>query len=99
MSWYCSSQSAVGWWSGARPGNVVRLSRRARVGVTTGMGHKQMRHFAATFVVSGVGMLVAGCGGSDHAGTTSTTTVTSLIPRPGVGRELDSLFLTPPPVN
>jgi hypothetical protein len=50
------------------------------------MGNKQMRHFAATFVVGAVGMLVAGCGGSNHAGTNSTTTVTSLIPRPVVER-------------
>ena len=58
-----------------------------------------MRHFAATFVVSGVGMLVAGCGGSNHAGPTSTTTVTSLIPRPVVERELESLLLTPAQIN
>lgn len=58
-----------------------------------------MRHFAATLVVSGVGMLVAGCGGSNHAGPTSTTTVTSLIPRPVVERELESLLLTPAQIN
>ena len=58
-----------------------------------------MRHFAATFVVSGVGMLVAGCGGGNHAGTTATTTVTSLIPRPVVERELESLLLTPAQIN
>jgi hypothetical protein len=63
------------------------------------MGNRQMRHFAATFVVSGVGMLVAGCGGSNHAGPTSTTTVTSLIPRPVVERELESLLLTPAQIN
>jgi hypothetical protein len=63
------------------------------------MGNKQMRHFAATFVVGAVGMLVAGCGGSNHAGTNSTTTVTSLIPRPVVERELESLLLTPAQIN
>jgi hypothetical protein len=63
------------------------------------MGNRQMRHFAATLVVSGVGMLVAGCGGSNHAGPTSTTTVTSLIPRPVVERELESLLLTPAQIN
>ena len=99
MPWYYSSLRAVGLWSRARTGNAVGLSRRARVGVTTGMGNKQMRHFAATFVVSGIGMLVAGCGGSNHAGTNSTTTVTSLIPRPVVERELESLLLTPAQIN
>jgi hypothetical protein len=63
------------------------------------MGNRQMRHFAATFVVSAVGMLVVGCGGSNHAGPTSTTTVTSLIPRPVVERELESLLLTPAQIN
>jgi PknH-like extracellular domain len=63
------------------------------------MGNTQMRHFAATLVVGGVGMLVAGCGGSNHAGTNSTTTVTSLIPRPVVERELESLLLTPAQIN
>ncbi|HEY2087291.1 MAG TPA: sensor domain-containing protein [Mycobacterium sp.] len=58
-----------------------------------------MRHFAATFAVAGVGMLVAGCGGTNHAGTNSTTTVTSLIPRPVVERELESLLLTPAQIN
>jgi len=63
------------------------------------MGNKQMRHFAATLVVVGVVMLVAGCGGSNQAGTNSTTTVTSLIPRPVVERELESLLLTPAQIN
>ncbi|WP_424757374.1 sensor domain-containing protein [Mycobacterium sp.] len=63
------------------------------------MGYRQMRHFAATFAVAGVGMLVAGCGGTNHAGTNSTTTVTSLIPRPVVERELESLLLTPAQIN
>jgi hypothetical protein len=63
------------------------------------MGNKRMRQFAATVVVVAVGMLVAGCGGSNHAGTNSTTTVTSLIPRPVVERELESLLLTPAQIN
>jgi hypothetical protein len=99
MPWYYSSQLAVGLWSRARTGNAVGLLRRARVGVMTGMGNKQMRHFAATFVVAGVGMLVAGCGGSNQSATNSTTTVTSLIPRPVVERELESLLLTPAQIN
>src|ERR1700761_1748979 len=99
MPWYYWSQRAVGLWSGARIGTAVVLSRGAQVGVTTGMGKKQMRHFAATYVVAGVGMLVAGCGGSNQAGTNSTTTVTSLIPRPVVERELESLLLTPAQIN
>jgi len=58
-----------------------------------------MRHFAAAFAVAGAGILAAGCGGSNQAGTTSTTTVTSLIPRPVVERELDTLLLTPAQIN
>jgi len=99
MPWYYWSQRAVGLWPGTRIGNAVVLSRRAQVGVTTGMGKKQMRHFAARFVVAGVGMFVAGCGGSNQAHQTSTTTVTSLIPRPVVERELEELLLTPAQVN
>ena len=58
-----------------------------------------MHHLAVTFVVAGAGMLVAGCGGSNQPNHTSTTTVTSLIPRPVVERELESLLLTPAQVN
>ena len=58
-----------------------------------------MRQLAATLAVAGVGILVAGCGGSNQAGTNSTTTVTSLIPRPVVERELDALLLTPAQIN
>jgi hypothetical protein len=58
-----------------------------------------MRHFTATVIVAGVGMLVAGCGGGNHAGTTATTTITSLIPRPVVERELESMLLTPAQIN
>ena len=58
-----------------------------------------MRHFAVAFAVVGVGIIVAGCGGANQASTTSTTTVTSLIPRPVVERELDTLLLTPAQIN
>ncbi|HEY1842817.1 MAG TPA: sensor domain-containing protein [Mycobacterium sp.] len=58
-----------------------------------------MRRIAATFAGAGVGILVAGCGGGNQAGTSSTTTVTSLIPRPVVERELDSMLLTPAQIN
>jgi hypothetical protein len=58
-----------------------------------------MRHIAATLAVAGVGIVVAGCGGGNQARTSSTTTVTSLIPRPVVERELDSLFLSPAQIN
>jgi hypothetical protein len=58
-----------------------------------------MRHFTATVIVAGVGMLVAGCGGGKQAGMNATTTVTSLIPRPVVERELESMLLTPAQIN
>ena len=58
-----------------------------------------MHHFAATVVVAGIGVLVAGCGGSNQANQTSTTTITSLIPRPVVERELDALLLTAAQIN
>src|SRR6202012_934994 len=99
MPWYYSSQRAVGLWSRARTGNAVGLSRRAWVGGTTRMGNKKMSHFAATFVVWGVGMLVAGCGGSNHAGTPSTMTVASLIPGPVVEHKLESLLLPPAQIS
>ncbi len=62
-------------------------------------GNEEMRHFAATSVLGGVVVLVAGCGGSNQANQTATTTITSLIPRPVVERELESLLLTPAQVN
>ncbi len=58
-----------------------------------------MRHFAAAFAVACAGILAAGCGGSNQAHTNSSTTVTSLIPRPIVERELDTLLLTPAQIN
>ncbi len=58
-----------------------------------------MRHVAACVGVAGVAVLVAGCGGSNELKQTSTTTITSLIPRPVVERELDPLLLTPAQIN
>lgn len=58
-----------------------------------------MRHFAATSVLAGVGMLVAGCVGGSQSSQSTTTTITSLIPRPVVERELESLLLTPAQIN
>ncbi|UMB72223.1 sensor domain-containing protein [Mycobacterium paraterrae] len=58
-----------------------------------------MRQVAAGFGMAGVAILVAGCGGSSQPNPTSTTTITSLIPRPVVERELDSLLLTPAQIN
>jgi hypothetical protein len=63
------------------------------------MGNVEMRHFAAAFAVAGVGIIVAGCGGGNQASTSSTTTVTSLIPRPVVERELDAMLLSPAQIN
>lgn len=62
------------------------------------MGKEEMRHFAATAVVAGVAILVSGCGGSQTS-QPSTTSITSLIPRPVVERELESLLLTPAQIN
>jgi hypothetical protein len=59
----------------------------------------RMRQVAAGFGVAGVAILVAGCGGSNQSNQASTTTITSLIPRPVVERELDSLLLTPAQIN
>ena len=58
-----------------------------------------MRHFVATCGVASLGLLVAGCGGGSQAGQSATTTITSLIPRPVVERELDSMLLSPAQVN
>jgi hypothetical protein len=55
-----------------------------------------MRHLTAAFAVAGICILGAGCdGGSNQANVKSTTTITSLIPRPVVARELDELLLSP----
>jgi hypothetical protein len=58
-----------------------------------------MHYLAVTFVVASVGVLVTGCGGGNQASHTSTSPITSLIPRPVVERELESLLLTPAQVN
>jgi hypothetical protein len=59
-----------------------------------------MRHLTAAFAVAGICILGAGCGGgSDHASVKSTTTSTSLIPRPVVARELDELLLSPEQID
>jgi hypothetical protein len=58
-----------------------------------------MRRFVALFFAAGAGVMVAGCGGDQQTHQTSTTTITSLIPRPVVERELESFLLTPAQVN
>lgn len=59
-----------------------------------------MRHFAAAFAIAGICILSAGCGASSNqASVKSTTTKTSLIPRPVVERELDALLLSPEQIN
>ena len=59
-----------------------------------------MRHLTAAFAVAGICILGAGCGGgSNQASVKSTTTNTSLIPRPVVERELDALLLSPEQIN
>jgi PknH-like extracellular domain len=59
-----------------------------------------MRHFTAAFAVAGICILSAGCGGgSNQASVKSTTTKTSLIPRPVVERELDDLLLSPEQIS
>ena len=59
-----------------------------------------MRFFTAAFAVVGICILSAGCGSSNQASSTSTTTATrSLIPRPVVERELDALLLSPEQIN
>lgn len=62
-----------------------------------------MRQLAAAFAVAGLCILVAGCGntGKHHTKTssTTTTTTTSLIARPVVEREIDTLLLSPEEIN
>jgi hypothetical protein len=59
-----------------------------------------MRFFTAAFAVVGICILSAGCGaGSNQASVKSTTTATSLIPRPVVERELDDLLLSPEQIS
>jgi hypothetical protein len=59
-----------------------------------------MRHLAATVAVVGICILGAGCGaGGNHSSVKSTTTTTSLIPRPVVERELGALLLAPEQIS
>jgi PknH-like extracellular domain len=59
-----------------------------------------MRHLTAAFAVAGICILGAGCGtDGNQASVKSTTTITSLIPRPVVERELDGLLLSPEQIN
>lgn len=59
-----------------------------------------MRQFAAAFAIVGICILSAGCGaGSNQASVKSTTTKTSLIPRPVVERELDAMLLAPEQIS
>jgi PknH-like extracellular domain len=59
-----------------------------------------MRHLTAAFAVAGICILGAGCAGaSNQASVKSTTTSTSLIPRPVVARELDELLLSPEQID
>ena len=59
-----------------------------------------MRQVTAAFAVAGICILGAGCGGaSNQASVKSTTTITSLIPRPVVARELDELLLSPEQID
>jgi hypothetical protein len=57
-----------------------------------------MRHLTAAFAITGICILSAGCGGSNQGAKTSTTT-TTLIPRPVVEREIDGLLLAPEQIN
>jgi hypothetical protein len=65
-----------------------------------GNGDEEMRYVAAAWAAASIWILVAGCGsGSNQASVKSTTTKTSLIPRPVVERELDALLLGPEQLN
>jgi hypothetical protein len=69
------------------------------VGVYGGNGDDEMRHFAATLAAAGICILSAGCGGGGSQANVKSTTVTSLIPRPVVQREIDALLLSPEQIN
>ena len=59
-----------------------------------------MRQLATAFAVVGLCILVAGCGSAGkHATKTSTTTTTSMIARPVVQREIDTLLLSPEQID
>jgi PknH-like protein len=63
------------------------------------MGMKEMRHSTAAFAVAGLCILSAGCGVSNHVAKPLATATTSLIPRPVVERELNTLLLSPEQIN
>jgi hypothetical protein len=63
------------------------------------MGMKEMRHSTAAFAVAGLCILSAGCGVSNHVTKPLATPTTSLIPRPVVERELNTLLLSPEQIN
>jgi hypothetical protein len=56
-----------------------------------------MRQLAAACAVAGLCILTAGCTNPDHV--TKTTTTTSMIARPVVQREIDTLLLAPEQIN
>lgn len=59
-----------------------------------------MRQRVAVFAVAGLCILAAGCGAGNQAGKTSrTTTTTSIIARPVVEREIDTLLLSPEQID
>ncbi len=59
-----------------------------------------MRQLVAAFVVAGLCTLSVGCGSSNHAGKTSTTTTTPpFIAPPVQERALDGLLLNPDQIN
>ncbi len=59
-----------------------------------------MRQSLAAVAVAVMGVLVAGCGSTGHAeSTTAPSTTKTLIPRPLVERELPGLLLSPEQVN
>lgn len=57
-----------------------------------------MRQLAAACAVAGLCILIAGCTNPNHV-TTKATTTTSMIARPVVEREIDTLLLAPEQIN
>ena len=59
-----------------------------------------MRQLAAACAVAGLCIVTAGCGNAGKQATkTSTTTTTSIIARPVVEREIDTLLLSPEQID
>ncbi len=59
-----------------------------------------MRQLAAACAVAGLCIVTAGCGNTGNQATkTSTTTTTSIIARPVVEREIDTLLLSPEQID